>query len=227
MLSTTESRRAIHCCHSDQSPVDSSIRPYLSYDRTDFSSDPTQHFNTKARALSRSLVCPVGSARPGAMGPVISGSSISGQGAGVLYIKRPPILTYSHATIVPVAQRLMSHALCLMPHAPCSMPHAACLMHHASCHIPHAVPCPMPYALCLMPHAPCPMPHAPCLMPHAAGRFWPSSWHAWFDPGLLHSPLHCAALCPALRPPVVHCALLHGVSTTHGPLHAGMVSTAK
>ena len=99
--STTESRRAIYMpSHSDQSPVDSSVRPFLSYDRAVVYVALTR-LNISIQGppgpCSGVWSVPVGRAQPGAMGPGVPGSPISGQGRGALHIGRPPILTHSHA----------------------------------------------------------------------------------------------------------------------------------
>ena len=95
-----ESTSIILLSHSDQSPVDSSVRPFLSYDRAVVYVALTRLnilIQRPPGPCSGVWSVPVGRAQPGAMGPGVPGSLISGQGRGALHIGRPPILTHSHA----------------------------------------------------------------------------------------------------------------------------------
>ena len=93
-----ESTSNILLSHSDQSPVDSSVRPFLSYDRAVIALTRLNiSIQRPPGPCSGVWSVPVGRAQPGAMGPGVPGSPISGQGRGALHIGRPPILTHSHA----------------------------------------------------------------------------------------------------------------------------------
>ena len=81
-----ESTSIILLSHSDQSPVDSSVRPFLSYDRAVIALTRLNISIQRPPGPCRGVwSVPVGRARPGAMGPGVSGPLYQARG-GVLSI---------------------------------------------------------------------------------------------------------------------------------------------